>query len=59
VLSFPVDDIDAPVDLLAGRGAEFECYEGPQADEKGIVRASQAPMIAWFRRTWPGTFSPS
>ena len=48
VLNFPVDDIDAAVDQLADRGVEFERYEGLQADEKGIVRASRGPMIAWF-----------
>ena len=48
VLNFPVDNIDAAVDQLAGRGVEFERYEGLQADEKGILRASSGPMIAWF-----------
>ena len=45
-LNFPVDDIDEAVDALAGRGVEFERYEGT-TDEKGVMR-DQGPPIAWF-----------
>jgi len=50
VLNFPVDDIEAAVDTLAGKGVRFEIYdEGPtKTDEKGIVRG-YGPEIAWFR----------
>jgi predicted enzyme related to lactoylglutathione lyase len=47
ILNFPVDDIDAAVDELAGRGVEFELYEGMQSDSKGIHR-NDGPPIAWF-----------
>ena len=49
VLNFPVPDVAAAVDALAGRGVSFERYEGtPTAtDEKGIFRGG-GPLIAWF-----------
>lgn len=51
VLNFPVDDIDAAVDELTGRGVRFERYEGFAQDEKGIARPASpehGPPIAWF-----------
>jgi catechol 2,3-dioxygenase-like lactoylglutathione lyase family enzyme len=48
ILNFPVDDIDAAVDELAGRGVRFERYEGFEQDEKGIARGP-GPDIAWFK----------
>lgn len=48
MLNFEVDDIDAAVDELSGRGVVFERYEGFQHDEKGIVR-EPGPQIAWFK----------
>jgi catechol 2,3-dioxygenase-like lactoylglutathione lyase family enzyme len=48
MLNFEVDDIDAAVDELSGRGIVFERYEGFQHDEKGIVR-EPGPQIAWFK----------
>jgi len=48
VLNFPVDDVEAAVDHLAGRGVEFERYEGFDQDEKGIVHGP-GPDIAWFK----------
>jgi catechol 2,3-dioxygenase-like lactoylglutathione lyase family enzyme len=48
MLNFEVDDIDAAVDELSGRGVVFERYEGFQHDEKGIVRGP-GPQIAWFK----------
>lgn len=48
MLNFEVDDIDAAVDELSGRGVVFERYEGFQHDEKGIVR-EPGPRIAWFK----------
>ncbi|HET8565300.1 MAG TPA: VOC family protein [Solirubrobacterales bacterium] len=47
MLNFEVDDIDAAVDELAGRGVGFERYEGFDHDDKGIVR-EPGPQIAWF-----------
>ncbi len=50
ILNFPVDDIESAVDELAGRGVEFERYEGSEieTDERGIFRGG-GPLIAWFK----------
>ena len=48
ILNFPVKDVEAAVDELAGRGIEFERYEGFDQDEKGISRGL-GPDIAWFK----------
>ena len=49
VLNFPVADIEATVDWLAGRGVRFEHYEGTpiETDSRGIFRGG-GPLIAWF-----------
>lgn len=49
ILNFPVENVEATVDELAGRGVEFERYEGTEleTDEKGIFRGG-GPLIAWF-----------
>ena len=41
VLNFPVDDIDAVVDELAGRGVKFERYDEFPQDDKGILRGRE------------------
>ena len=51
ILNFLVADIDKAVDELAGKGVNFENYEGI-TDAKGIARGSsvgQGPDIAWFK----------
>ena len=50
ILNFPVDDIEATVDVLTERGVTFERYEGTEVetDEKGIFRGG-GPLIAWFK----------
>ena len=48
ILNFRVDDIDAVVDELTGRGVELEKYDGLGQDQKGINRAG-GPYIAWFK----------
>lgn len=48
MLNFKVDDIDAAVEELSGRGVEFERYEGMPQDEKGVMREG-GPLIAWFK----------
>jgi catechol 2,3-dioxygenase-like lactoylglutathione lyase family enzyme len=48
ILNFPVDDIEQAVDELAGRGVEFERYEGFDQDDRGIHRGG-GPLIAWFK----------
>jgi predicted enzyme related to lactoylglutathione lyase len=49
ILNFPVADIEAAVEELAGRGVRFERYEGTpmETDEKGVFRGG-GPLIAWF-----------
>lgn len=47
MLNFEVDDIDATVDALAGRGVALQRYDSFDHDEKGIVRGP-GPQIAWF-----------
>jgi catechol 2,3-dioxygenase-like lactoylglutathione lyase family enzyme len=47
VLNFPVDDIEAAVDELVGRGVVFTKYDGIPTDERGIMREG-GPLIAWF-----------
>lgn len=49
VLNFPVDDIEAAVDALTGRGISFDRYDGFDQDDKGIERGEGGPPIAWFR----------
>jgi predicted enzyme related to lactoylglutathione lyase len=48
ILNFEVDDVDAAVDELSGRGVALERYEGFEQDEKGIARGP-GPHIAWFK----------
>ena len=48
ILNFPVDDVDAAVDELTGRGVQCERYDGFDQDEKGIARG-EGPYIAWFK----------
>jgi catechol 2,3-dioxygenase-like lactoylglutathione lyase family enzyme len=53
ILNFPVDDIDAAVDDLHGRGVVTKIYDDSEfaTDEKGILRGGpdRGPDIAWFR----------
>jgi catechol 2,3-dioxygenase-like lactoylglutathione lyase family enzyme len=48
VLNFPVDDVDAVVAWLGGRGVEFERYEGMPQGENGVMKGN-GPDIAWFK----------
>ena len=48
ILNFIVDDVEAAVDELSGRGVDFERYEGFDQDERGIARGP-GPNIAWFK----------
>jgi catechol 2,3-dioxygenase-like lactoylglutathione lyase family enzyme len=52
-LNLVVDDINAAVDELAGKGVVFERYDNMpgEQDERGILRgkaANMGPDIAWF-----------
>jgi catechol 2,3-dioxygenase-like lactoylglutathione lyase family enzyme len=48
ILNFEVENVDEAVDELAGRGVQFERYEGFEQDEKGVSRG-EGPVIAWFK----------
>ncbi len=48
ILNFEVDDVDAAVDELSGKGVTFERYDGFEQDEKGIARGP-GPQVAWFK----------
>src|SRR5688500_13849152 len=48
ILNFEVDDVEAAVDELNGRGVTMERYEGFDQDDTGIARG-QGPDIAWFK----------
>ena len=56
VLNFPVPDVEKAVDELAARGVQFQRYENPPTDEKGIMRAG-GPQIAWFKDPAGNVFS--
>lgn len=50
VLNFPVEDIEAAIDELTGKGVKFEQYTGEmQTDEKGISEMDEGFKMAWFR----------
>ena len=48
VLNFPVDDVDAAVEWLAGRGVKFEFYDDMPQEPNGVMKAG-GPDIAWFK----------
>jgi catechol 2,3-dioxygenase-like lactoylglutathione lyase family enzyme len=48
VLGWRVDDLDAAVDRLAGRGVVFNRYDGMDQDERGIWTSPSGARIAWF-----------
>ena len=47
VLNFPVPDVEAAVDELAGRRRRVPALRGFDQDDKGIFRGG-GPLIAWF-----------
>lgn len=49
ILNLVVADIEGAVDDLAARGVEFEHYEVPKTDAKGIHRSPEVRPVAWFR----------
>jgi predicted enzyme related to lactoylglutathione lyase len=50
ILNFLVDDVDAAVEQLNGKGVRTKIYDDPQlpTDAKGIMRGN-GPDIAWFK----------
>jgi catechol 2,3-dioxygenase-like lactoylglutathione lyase family enzyme len=49
VLGWRVDDAEATVRELTGRGVAFERYAGLEQDELGVWRSPSGARIAWFR----------
>jgi predicted enzyme related to lactoylglutathione lyase len=49
VLNFAVDDIEAAVDELTGKGVTMERYDGFDQDERGIASGGGGPRIAWCK----------
>lgn len=49
VLNLVVEDIEEVVDDLIARGVEFQQYEVPKTDEKGIHRTPEVHPVAWLR----------
>ena len=49
ILNFMVESVEQAVDELTAAGVSFERYDGIEQDEKGISRASDGPVIAWFK----------
>jgi catechol 2,3-dioxygenase-like lactoylglutathione lyase family enzyme len=56
ILNFPVDDVDAAVEWLSGRGVTFERYEGMPQEANGVMKAG-GPEIAWFKDPAGNTLS--
>ena len=48
VLGWRVDDLDAAMRALRGRGVEFKRFEGLEQDESGAWTAPGGSRIAWF-----------
>jgi len=56
VLNLPVDDVTTAVRELAGRGVEFERYDGMPQDEDGVMKGN-GPDIAWLTDPSGNVFS--
>lgn len=56
ILNFPVEDVDAAVEWLSGRGVKFEHYEGMAQEPNGVLR-DEAADIAWFKDPAGNTLS--
>ncbi|MEP6849404.1 MAG: VOC family protein [Acidobacteriota bacterium] len=48
-LGWHVDDIDAAVDELSGRGVSFEIYDGFGQTAQGIMTFPGGAKVAWFK----------
>jgi predicted enzyme related to lactoylglutathione lyase len=49
VLGWTISDIRATVAELAGRGIDFERFEGIEQDELGVWSAPGGALVAWFK----------
>jgi catechol 2,3-dioxygenase-like lactoylglutathione lyase family enzyme len=57
VLGWDVDDLDAAVDELRGRGITFTRYDGMDQDEHDAWTAPSGTRVAWFRDPDANTLS--
>ena len=48
-LGWNVEDIEASIRELAGRGVVFERFDGVEQDELGIWRSPGGARVAWFK----------
>ena len=49
VLGWRVPDLASVVDGLAGRGVQFERFEGMGQDARGIWTSPGGALVAWFK----------
>ena len=49
MLGWTVGDIAGTVRELAGRGVDFERFDGVEQDELGIWSAPGGSFVAWFK----------
>jgi catechol 2,3-dioxygenase-like lactoylglutathione lyase family enzyme len=49
VLGWRVPDIESAIQELAGRGVQFQRYDGMRQDELGAWSAPGGARVAWFR----------
>jgi catechol 2,3-dioxygenase-like lactoylglutathione lyase family enzyme len=59
VVGWSVADIEAAMAHLAGRGVEFERYDGMGQDEAGVWTAPSGTRVAWFKDPDGNTLSLS
>jgi catechol 2,3-dioxygenase-like lactoylglutathione lyase family enzyme len=57
IAGWQVPDIDAAVRALAGRGVEFNRYDGMAQDDLGIWTTPGGDRVAWFRDPEGNTLS--
>lgn len=49
VLGWAVDDLDATIDDLVGRGVAFVHYDGIEQDDRGAWTTPVGTRVAWFK----------
>lgn len=58
IAAWEVDDFDAEIDALKGRGIAFEIYPGFGQDEDGVMKMDDARVV-WFTDPDGNTFAVS
>jgi catechol 2,3-dioxygenase-like lactoylglutathione lyase family enzyme len=49
VLGWKVEDVRATMKLLAGKGVQFERFQGMKQDDLGIWVSPSGAMVCWFK----------